>query len=379
MTVSYPFSFSGADVRAFVYTENTSDTGYFLDSLATISFQINEQKSPVRRLGRPHVVGFTKSIRTIAGTMVLIILRDHPAAKHINQGRYKSIGVTSDTLNSNKFFTNSKPFDLRLTYQSEDNLFKTGYSDNQNGLTHSELLIQGIEIISQSIVTSINDMMTEVVVQFMAKDCTEFSTAERIKKNAESQSVSAVTNNNSSSSGITSNSNQVADTTATLSQTQSANVKILMKNIQKYSESIQANYNKLLLIQNSAATKKASTEIQNQISELVEAQRKVNEEINEIKQIKEASIEVTQEMLDETASMNDKEKQEYFSLKKKMELYENVAAQIEAIQDLSRNIGSSNVEDQRFFSYLASNQKLYDSLYGENSLLERRIDELVSN
>ena len=194
---AYPFSFSGADVRAFVFTEDKKDTGYFLDSLATISFQINEQKSPVRRLGRPHVVGFTKSIRTIAGTMVLIILRDHPAARHIDKGRYEQIGVTNDTSNSNKFFTNSKPFDLRLTYQSEDNRFKTGYDDDnkKNKSTHSELLIQGIEIISQSIVTSINDMMTEVVVQFMAKDCTEFSTADRILKERQASTASQQINN----------------------------------------------------------------------------------------------------------------------------------------------------------------------------------------
>lgn len=194
---AYPFSFSGADVRAFVFTDDTKDTGYFLDSLATISFQINEQKSPVRRLGRPHVVGFTKSIRTIAGTMVLIILRDHPAARHIDKGRYERIGVTNDTSNSDKFFTNSKPFDLRLTYQSEDNRFKTGYNNNnkRNESTHSELLIQGIEIISQSIVTSINDMMTEVVVQFMAKDCTEFSTADRILKERQASTASQQINN----------------------------------------------------------------------------------------------------------------------------------------------------------------------------------------
>ena len=68
------------------------------------SFQVNEQKSPVRRMGRPNVVGFTKSIRTIAGTMVLIILRDHPAHKIIDNSKYHKLGMTTDTKNSSGFF-----------------------------------------------------------------------------------------------------------------------------------------------------------------------------------------------------------------------------------------------------------------------------------
>jgi len=169
----FPFSFSGADVRAFV-TPSSNNTGFYLDTLATISFQVNEQKSPVRRMGRPNVVGFTKSIRTIAGTMVLIILRDHPAHKIIDNSKYHKLGMTTDTKNSSGFFATKKPFDLKLVYQSEDQIVGIERLAADNEDYHSEFNIYGIEIISQSITTSINDMMTEVVVQFMAKDYEEF-------------------------------------------------------------------------------------------------------------------------------------------------------------------------------------------------------------
>lgn len=157
--MNYEYSFSGTDVRAFA--EQDSNV-FSLNSLATISFQVNEQKSPVRRLGRQGVVGFTRSIKTIAGTMVFVILKGHPLKDLMPNNtltqRYKEI-------NTNMPFqaTNILPFNLRLKYKTE-----------HSSTDFSELFIEGIEIISQSIVTSVNDMITELVVQFMGRDYKEF-------------------------------------------------------------------------------------------------------------------------------------------------------------------------------------------------------------
>lgn len=160
--MTYNYSFSGTDVKAVAETESSV---FALKSLATISFQVNEQKSPVRRLGRQHVVGFTRSIKTIAGTMVFVILNDHPLKELMpnNNLTLRHKDVDPNTLPYHA--TNILPFNLRLKYKTE----------HSYELSYAELFIEGIEIISQSIVTSVNDMVTELVVQFLAKDYKEFN------------------------------------------------------------------------------------------------------------------------------------------------------------------------------------------------------------
>lgn len=166
--MNYEYSFSGTDVKAF--TEQGSKV-FSLNSLATISFQVNEQKSPVRRLGRQGIVGFTRSIKTIAGTMVFVILKGHPLKDLMPNNnliqRHKEINT-----NMPSQATNILPFNLRLKYKTEHSSYD-----------FSELFIEGIEIISQSIVTSVNDMITELVVQFMAQDYKEFYSNNNDKEN----------------------------------------------------------------------------------------------------------------------------------------------------------------------------------------------------
>jgi hypothetical protein len=163
----YPFSFSGTDVEAYIIQGNYS---YKLNSLSTVSFQVNEQKSPVRRLGYVSPVGFTRAIRTIAGTLVLTVLKDHPFsiikdAKRNTLNLSSYIGLTS-FLGENKVVQNQE-FDLLLKYQSEG-----------NRRFYSQFRIKGINLISQSMVTSVNDMVTEMVFQFMAKDFDDFKLIE---------------------------------------------------------------------------------------------------------------------------------------------------------------------------------------------------------
>lgn len=159
--MTYNYSFSGTDVKAVAETESSV---FALKSLATISFQVNEQKSPVRRLGRQHVTGFTRSIKTVAGTMVFVILNDHPLKGLIANGNiFLSSRHVLDDTNKKYQSTNILPFNLKLIYQTE-------HATNNT----AEINIYGIEIISQSIVTSSNDMVTEMVIQFLARDYKEF-------------------------------------------------------------------------------------------------------------------------------------------------------------------------------------------------------------
>lgn len=52
-----------------------------LESLATVSISIHEPKGMVRRLGHRNIVGFSRSTRTIAGTMIFTVIDNHPLAK----------------------------------------------------------------------------------------------------------------------------------------------------------------------------------------------------------------------------------------------------------------------------------------------------------
>lgn len=187
-----------------------------LKSLVTLSLSIHDAKAPVRRLGHVAPVGFTKAIRTIAGTMVFLIIEDHPLrelmardpsnyqapwgadnldrdsmvtrnfplkiAENQFSGYYWSydqdfIRTGRNELNkSYSYYDNNKipaflsslisPFNLLLHYQTEVKSIESG---------KASMLIEGIEITGESIVTSVNDMVTEVVVQFVAKDVYQFS------------------------------------------------------------------------------------------------------------------------------------------------------------------------------------------------------------
>ena len=161
--MTYNYSFSGTDVKA--YASNIEGENFHqLKALSTISIQVNEQKSPVRRLGRQHVTGFTRSIKTVAGTMVFVILNDHPLKGLIANGNlYLNSRHVLNDINQKYQSTNILPFNLKLIYQTE-------HATNNT----AEINVYGIEIISQSIVTSSNDMVTEMVIQFLAKDYKEF-------------------------------------------------------------------------------------------------------------------------------------------------------------------------------------------------------------
>ena len=168
-----------------------------LDSLATISYSIYEAKSPVRRLGERGVSGYTRGIRTIAGSMVFLVIEEHPLHRLIELQR-KSKNWSRD-LNSkghsfravqkrgedspkvtNFVSTILEPFNIGLFYKTEV-AFSYSKNEDKNSVLNSSgyirsgdsgahLVISGIDIISEGMVTSVNDMVTEVTVQFVAQD-----------------------------------------------------------------------------------------------------------------------------------------------------------------------------------------------------------------
>tara|TARA_B100001059_G_scaffold51643_1_gene45270 strand:- start:15299 stop:16213 length:915 start_codon:yes stop_codon:yes gene_type:complete len=169
--------------------EEVANPGFFepikLSQMATISISIHEAKSPVRRLGERAAHGYTRGIRTIAGTIVFLIIEDHPlrmlAAKDPANIYPELIGWSRDLQTKgvgsgggseirfdNKISTLISPLNIMLRYQTE-------LAANGNGTAGGSMMLEGVEFVNEGIVTSVNDMVTEVVCQFVAQDIKPFT------------------------------------------------------------------------------------------------------------------------------------------------------------------------------------------------------------
>lgn len=203
----YNYSYSGSDCQAYAFFPGSSDflasllsevkdddakrkekRNYLekakkpihLNSMATISLSIHEAKSPVRRLGERGISGVSRSLRTIAGSIVFLVLKDHPLRElalidpanvypeliGYSRDLYSrgmggmAAARSSDIRFINKVSTLISPFNILLNYSTEVNEADESAS----------LMIEGIDIISEGVVTSVNDMVSEVVVQFIAQN-----------------------------------------------------------------------------------------------------------------------------------------------------------------------------------------------------------------
>lgn len=187
--MDYTYSYSGADCDAYAYFENKPDQTIHLNSLATISISLHEAKSPVRRLGNRNAVGYTSSTRTIAGSMIFLVIEDHPLAKllEIDEEKIteplKNINEKRNTWsrdtrvpevnglslnNKRKLSTLLLPFNIRLFYKSE--IYKKNITTEDYFDKSASLEIKNIHIVNEGIVSSVNDLVTEVSIQFVAED-----------------------------------------------------------------------------------------------------------------------------------------------------------------------------------------------------------------
>jgi hypothetical protein len=157
-----------------------------MTQMATISISIHEAKSPVRRIGERGVSGYTRGIRTIAGTIVFLVIEDHPlrmlAAKDPANIYSNLVGWSRDLTTKgvgsghggnkikfdNKISTLISPMNIMLRYQTE--VARNGQAD-----PGASMILEGVEFVNEGIVTSVNDMVTEVVCQFVAQDIRPFT------------------------------------------------------------------------------------------------------------------------------------------------------------------------------------------------------------
>ena len=148
------YTFSGADCDVYAYRGGDIKSKLEkLESIATVSISIYEAKAPVRRLGHASAVGFSGNIRSIAGSIICYLGDDHPLKKISEPKMLKH----KDDYGNESVSGRIQPFNMLLLYKNEVD------KDYQ-------VLIKNIEIISEGLVTSVNDMATEMVFQFVATE-----------------------------------------------------------------------------------------------------------------------------------------------------------------------------------------------------------------
>lgn len=151
LTDAGPSSYSGTDVEVAVLMVNTETNDYqtvSLESIQTISISTMRGMGAVRRLGDPAPETYVGGARTVAGTMVLTVLDYDPLFKIFNQ--------VSEKEYSSPFFVDLVPeFSLILTAHNE-----LGQAAN--------MAIHGVRLANTGTVYSVDDMMTEMQVTYVA-------------------------------------------------------------------------------------------------------------------------------------------------------------------------------------------------------------------
>ena len=153
-------SFSGADIKAVVHVYNSGvSKPMVIANAQTISYSVHREKVPVRALGRTYPTGFTRGGRTIGGSIVFTmfdrevlwdIIQAYAPDTEWNDG-------TTDYSSWSPMLDQLPPFDMTITFANE-------HGDVAN------MAIYGMEIVDEGAVLSIDDMLVEKTVSWVARD-----------------------------------------------------------------------------------------------------------------------------------------------------------------------------------------------------------------
>jgi hypothetical protein len=162
-------SYSGTDIRVFALVDPiaaasgssvVNDIYKELAEVSTISFSAYREKEMVKSLGMSSAMGFTRGYRTIAGTIIFTVFYKAVLNEIVKRG------VDSNDRDYRFVMIDQlPPIDIFITFQNEvGNL--------------SKLMIFGCEFMNEGQVMSINDLVTENSVNFMARHVTALSSVD---------------------------------------------------------------------------------------------------------------------------------------------------------------------------------------------------------
>lgn len=164
-------SYSGVDMKAVIHVppeaidEGTVDKDaanfdtskyhskpIILADIQTLSYSIYREKYPVRSLGYGYPKSFTRGSRTISGSIIFTVFDKQILHDFVDR-------IKPDTQNdfSTVLIDQLPRFDITMTFSNE-------YG------SASSMIIHGVEIISEGTTMSIEDLLTENVVEYIAQD-----------------------------------------------------------------------------------------------------------------------------------------------------------------------------------------------------------------
>lgn len=155
-------SFSGADIVA-TFTPRGGKP-IVLGEIQTISYSTYRPTTPVYVLGMANPKGVVRGARTIAGSLIFTVFDRHVLAemKESIEESYTAEGLEWKDAGFKDSISNMKtdeipPFDISISFMNE-------YGQS------SKMTLYDVYVVSEGQTMSIEDMMTESTMQFIAMD-----------------------------------------------------------------------------------------------------------------------------------------------------------------------------------------------------------------
>ena len=150
-------SFTGSDMRMFFSLSETSSLRYkLLVECSTLTVSVHREKAPVRSVGYIGAKAYARGRRTVAGTMVLIQFTTDVLYRFI-QDVWQHDAFSKD--DPYVKIDQLPPFDITILFTNE-------YGD----ASYRRLL--GVDFLTDGTVYSVNDMLTEQTISYVASDFT---------------------------------------------------------------------------------------------------------------------------------------------------------------------------------------------------------------
>lgn len=147
-------SFSGADAKVSLSFKMGQPVA--IGEAQTVTYSIYRPMVPVYNLGNAKPAGFVRGPRTIAGSIIFTVFDRNVLISAMHKA-YSQYDVKC--LNKSMLTDELPPFDIQITFLNE-------YGQS------AVLAIHDVHITSEGQVSSIEDMITENTVQYIASDIT---------------------------------------------------------------------------------------------------------------------------------------------------------------------------------------------------------------
>ena len=125
--------------------------------MQTLTYSTHREKFPVRTLGRTKTKGYTRGPRTIGGTLIFTVF-DKTVLSEMLVQNYQTDSADRDNYGVWKavLIDQIPPFDITVSFVNE-------YG------SVSRLVLYGVELVNEGQTMSIDDLITENVVSFVAR------------------------------------------------------------------------------------------------------------------------------------------------------------------------------------------------------------------